>query len=662
MSLRTAIAIFVSTIVGIVLLVIVYVHTIDFNRYRQNLIAELSETTGRAVSIDGTVDLAFGLESAFVISGLRIANAPWGTREDLIKVGRIEARFQVLPLLAGRITINRLRLVEADLWLETDGDGNPNWLVPVRAAGGKKERRDVPAHRRLLGTLGVARLDISSARVAFRDGRSGGVQVLAVTEVTADGYGFAEPGTVKLEGSWNGLPLSVEGRVGPLAALLREGTSAYPIDLTGKLAGMQLEAKGTVAHPVRGEGVSLQFDARADRLIGFEPLLGKNASRLAHMAMSGKLEIHGNHVSIQEFRFGIGESNVAGRVDLAFGGAILKLEADLTSSGIDLITLAGENKGGSLADEPGVVDAVDAKRVLPEWPLRLNSLRALNGDLKFRGSAIGIGAITVSSVKMNATLRDGVLTISKLSGHVLDSPVEARASLSVIGKVPRLTLKATSPKFMPGPFLQRLDGIAAFDGLATVHVDLAGEGETLAAAVGGAHGEIVALMGRGKVAIDPLENDPFGFATSGAVALIGMLMRKGGKGADLRCAASRLVLRDGVAVSAATVLESNDAVVMADGRIDFRDERFDMVIAPYSKGKRLALADRVRMRGPLHEPAFSTVPAGKAAGRLPRTLKDLVKRRSGDNNCVRRMRRMPADGAAAKSGDAGPKLPITMPE
>ena len=161
-------------------------------------------------------------KSAFVINDLRIGNTAWGTRRDLLKVGKVEAQFQLLPLLAGRIKIERLRFVQADLWLETNSNGMPNWILPARQPTGSKDALDsLAAQRQLLGMVGVAGLDQVAGRVSFRDGRTGDIQVLAVAKATADGDGFAQPGAVKVDGSWNGLPMTVEGQVGPLAALLR---------------------------------------------------------------------------------------------------------------------------------------------------------------------------------------------------------------------------------------------------------------------------------------------------------------------------------------------------------------------------------------------------------------------------------------------------------
>ncbi len=301
MSLRRAIAIFVAAMALIVAVVLIYVLTLDFERHRAKLASELRELTGRAVEIDGSVDLSLGLRSAFVINGLRIGNTAWGTRPDLLKVGKVEAQFQLLPLLAGRIKIERLRFVQADLWLETNSDGQLNWILPTRANNRARKTEEIPpAQPQLLGMVGVAALDLVAGRVSFRDGRSGDIQVLAVAQASADGDGFAQAGAVRVEGSWNGLPMAFEGQVGPLSALLREGANAYPIDLSGKLAGMQIDAKGTVSHPTRGEGIRLQVKARADRLTGFVPALGEAAARLNHVTMSGRFDFRDRIVKIED--------------------------------------------------------------------------------------------------------------------------------------------------------------------------------------------------------------------------------------------------------------------------------------------------------------------------------------------------------------------------
>lgn len=666
MSLRRAITIFFSAMLLIVIAVVIYVQSLDFERHRAKLAAELQEATGRAIEIDGAVDLSLGLKSAFVINDLRIGNAAWGTRRDLLKVGKVEAQFELLPLLAGRIKIDRLRLIQADLWLETNSEGQPNWILPVRKPVVSKDTPAAPAtQRQLLGMVGVAGLDLVAGRVSFRDGRTGDIQVLAVSNASADGDGFAQAGAVKVDGSWNGLPMLFEGQVGPLSALLREGANAYPIDLSGKLAGMQIEAKGTVAHPTRGEGIRLKFKARADRLTGFVPAFGEAAARLNHVTMSGVLDFRNNLAKIEELIFGIGDSSLAGTVSLNLDAPVPQLDADLTSSSIDLLAATGRPKGEPVENTVGRGETRSG--ILPTTPIDLSALRSINGTLKFRGSSVSVGTVILQAVQINMTLRDGVLTAEPLKARVQENAIEMRASLDLRPQVPQFSIGLESPKFRIGPFLQQLDGIRAFDGQVTLEASIEGAGDSLATMLGSADGEVLVLMGEGRIALDPREKNLFDLGNVRATGLAGMLLRQDKKSVGIRCSAFRLILDKGIARSIGTIVESDEAMVTVTGRIDLAKERYALRVTPYTKGQKLAVGKAVRVRGSLSSPELSATSNSeiRTVSNLSLAWGDLVDRLQGKsgNECIRRMRHLSSetrDPAPSQGSDVN--TPYVMPE
>src|SRR5690606_5752163 len=73
---------------------------------------------------------------------VRLQNAPWGSRPDMLTAKRVEVEIALLPLLARRVRIEGLEVIEPDLVLEVDRNGNGNWQF---AADGAKpaERSEV---------------------------------------------------------------------------------------------------------------------------------------------------------------------------------------------------------------------------------------------------------------------------------------------------------------------------------------------------------------------------------------------------------------------------------------------------------------------------------------------------------------------------------------
>ena len=138
---------FVRVLLGVagllVLLVIasaVVVATIDKRELLAPLTARLEQATGRKLTIGAEPRIDISLTPTLVLEDVTFANAPWGTRPDMLRAKRIEAQVALLPLLSRTVDIRRFTLVEPSILLETDANGTPNWAFGP-AAGGLPRRR-----------------------------------------------------------------------------------------------------------------------------------------------------------------------------------------------------------------------------------------------------------------------------------------------------------------------------------------------------------------------------------------------------------------------------------------------------------------------------------------------------------------------------------------
>ena len=117
---------------------------LDDDDYRQIAVRLVERATGRAVAIDGQFSFHVGPEPSLTASDVRVANAPWASRPDLVHIRHLEVQLALAPLLSGKLLIPRLILENADFDLEKSADGRTNWVTPL-ARGGLVPR---PRHRR----------------------------------------------------------------------------------------------------------------------------------------------------------------------------------------------------------------------------------------------------------------------------------------------------------------------------------------------------------------------------------------------------------------------------------------------------------------------------------------------------------------------------------
>ncbi|EFH10454.1 AsmA family protein, partial [Teichococcus cervicalis] len=102
---------------------------------RPRLIAAVEQATGRALTLSGPVGIKLSLVPTVTLQGVALANAPGGSRPQMLTARRVEAELALLPLLRRRLAFERVTLIEPDLLLELDAEGTPNWRFgPPRPA------------------------------------------------------------------------------------------------------------------------------------------------------------------------------------------------------------------------------------------------------------------------------------------------------------------------------------------------------------------------------------------------------------------------------------------------------------------------------------------------------------------------------------------------
>ncbi len=115
-------------LVAAVIGAIVILSSLDFSRYRELVAGEVAKATGREYSIAGDLELSLSLNPTLTMSGLRLANAGWGSRSEMVSIGQVEARVALLPLFSGDIQFEHLALVDVELFLESSSEGEGNWV------------------------------------------------------------------------------------------------------------------------------------------------------------------------------------------------------------------------------------------------------------------------------------------------------------------------------------------------------------------------------------------------------------------------------------------------------------------------------------------------------------------------------------------------------
>jgi uncharacterized protein involved in outer membrane biogenesis len=181
----------------------------------------------------------------------------------------------------------------------------------------------------------------------------------------------------------------------------------------------------------------------------------------------------------------------------------------------------------------------------------------------------------LSLAPLNFGFAGGRLT-TELNINGRSNPAKARMKVSARG----LRLQELLPK---------IESMPANIGEIRGDAELSAAGNSIAALLASANGEVKSLISQGSVSKFMLEAAGLNIASAVAAKLFG------DHPVQLNCMATDLGVTDGVMQIRTFILDTTDAKIIGEGNINFVDEKFNLVLRPESKGIRV-----ITLRTPLY--------------------------------------------------------------
>jgi len=358
--------------------------------------------------------------------------------------------------------------------------------------------------------------------------------------------------------------------------------------LIGKHDTLLVKARGSVAAPLDPAGIDLALTAEADSLTGPGRLLGLDLPASGPVRLTTRLTDDGpGRWRLAGLKAQIGDSDLGGDLALRLterprlGGKLSATTLALADFGLDPARLLDS----AAPSRPAV--AIDDDRLLPNDPLALDPLGAIDLDLALNAARLPLGAITLSDAAATLRLADGHLTLSGLAARLGDGTISGSASIDSSERVPVVSLHLTGSGL---DLAQIGNGFPFEKGHAELSLDLRGRGATprlLAASLDGTL--LASLTETGLLA-----------GTAGGVPARLLTALDGGTGDEdpiaLRCVALRLGVKGGVArAEKGIAVETPRAAILGGGSLDLRTEALDLTFAARGGGL-------IRLRGDLATP------------------------------------------------------------
>jgi uncharacterized protein involved in outer membrane biogenesis len=604
-TLLAAAGVFAAAVVGLAVLV----NTIDLGKYAKLASDEVRATTGRELRIGGKVDVTLFPRLALVAEDVSFANAPWGSRPDMARAKRVEGSVALLPLLRKEVEVIRLVLVEPDVLLETDAKGVGNWSFKPSGASKPKAA----------GEPGAVAVDLLSASIdrgqlTWRNGARKEFLHLAIQQLRLERKALGDELDVDLAAAFREQPFTISGSMGLIRRLLVKD-SAWPVDLAFATAGATANVKGTVDFSARHPMLDGDVKAEVKDTAGIAKLSGDPLALPVPLTLTAKAKVSPGEYLVETIRVSLGKSSIAGRVAVKTGSARAFATASLKSQLVDLSTF------GASGGKTGARGKGGNGRMFSEAHFPLDALRSFDGAVDAAIDRLVLpNGMPVDKIQLKAALKDGRLHVQPLQALVGGGTITGRATLDGTRAKPSTLALDVEGKGISGEKVAAAIGHGGTisGGNTDLAVSLAGPGESVARFMGGANGEIRAVMGPARSSGAALD---FGGDVLTKIADLANPSRRTEQYSEVQCAVVRLPVRDGIATAERTIaFETSRVNIVAAGTINLRNETLDLALRPDVKEGlgigAASLAELVRVTGTLSNPTVGIDTLGSARAAL----------------------------------------------
>jgi uncharacterized protein involved in outer membrane biogenesis len=456
--------------IGLLLVGTLLISRIDPNSFRGRIEAAVQGATGRGFKINGNIRVASWWRMTLVADDVTLANAAWGSRPAMLKLGRVEADVALFPLFSGLLRLPRLALYDADLLLERDAAGQGNWQFN-RLAVPRPTASSASAAAPSEPPFAVRTVHLRDLKVSWKNAPGSEARELLFRRLTTSENLREGNISVGADLAWRGQPINVSGSAGSLIRLMdptppKAGDPPWGVLLTAQVPGAKVTLAGTVQRPLQASGLSLRLDGVATDLGGIAGIVGRSLPPLRAMTLSAQITDRADgSPQLQNINLQIGSSDLPAIVPgLKFERLILSarnpddpIQAELRGT-VSATDLRATGRFGTLAQ------LLDPDRRQEPFPVELNANLG-ESTLVLRGLTAPFGSETSApSLDMSVTvkLRD-LADFSAFAGRRLPTqrPIVFEGRVATIaaaadGGVAGIALRGTTLR-MP---LAELDGDA----------------------------------------------------------------------------------------------------------------------------------------------------------------------------------------------------------
>jgi len=569
-------------------LALLFVAFFNWNWLRGPIERMATEKTGRALVIQGDLQVKFGWPwPRIYANGVTFANPAWAKEKQMVSADAVEITVDLPQLLRQKLVFPDVHLTRPVVFLEQGSLGRKSWLLDLNQQD-EGARIQIDRLRLDHGTLGY---DDAANKTSLRAELSTAQQPAGDTNEV--GVAFSASGQYK------GLPLKAQGRGGPVLAI-RDESTPYALTIDATIGHTGVKAQGSITSLLKFSAIDMRLALKGGSLEQLFPLLGIALPATRAYATEGHLRHSGTLWRYEEFSGRVGDSDLAGTVEVHTNGKRPTLSADLVSKLLDL-----EDLGPMIGSRPGSVAKATSPgatrtpgRVLPDLPFKTDRWDTVDAEVSLRAKTIRRAKeLPLEDLVAHLSLRDAVLKLEPLNFGLAGG--ELTAVISLDGRQDPIHARARVKvrKIQLGQLFPTFDMSKTSIGQVNGEFDLTGQGNSVGRMLASSNGKVGLVVTGGK--ISKLMMEQVGLHLWEILAL----KATGDKQVKLRCAVADFDVRQGVMNADALIFDTEVTTLIVTGNIDLGQERLNLTLNQKTKNTSpLALRSPIYVRGSFGQP------------------------------------------------------------
>ena len=605
----------VLALVAVALLVLAL---IDLNVIKHPLERLASVRLGRSVVITGRLqgDI-WSVTPGLTVNGLTVGNPPWEAARPMLQAQRLQVRVKLLPLLVGRVIVQRLELDQPVIYLHRDTDGRANWTFERKKPS--NEPASGPARLPL-----VRNLIVSDGRLTLLD-EILHLDVQATVQAHEQGtHDDPQAFRVAGKGTVNKQPLRVLVFGGPLITL--QPGRPYPFNLHIEAGDIRLDSDGVVRKPFDLGQVGFTVRASGNDLADLYYLTQLAFPNTPPFHVQATIDRNESQVRVEPLSGRVGASDVHGELRVDISRKRPNVKGTLVSKQLRLSDMAealGGKPKSAAAPAPRSLTAHEKtprrpaappatappqSRLFPEARLQVNRVRAMNADVQFTATSIEAGSVPLKQVAVHIKLNDGVLSFDPIELQLPEGGLRGTAVVDAAGKTPATKLDLRMTDIELDQFKGKSpDARAPLAGDVQARLVAHGSGDSVHDFASGADGTLTFVLPHGEI------NAAFAELTGINVAEgLGLLLKGGKDREDVRCGVAQFGVQDGTMHVQNFVIDTQDVRITGSGEVRLGPEELDLSLKGQPKKFRIVrIKAPVKITGHLLKPSLG-IEAGPA--------------------------------------------------